>query len=371
MIDVVDMTLAKLLAAGLDKEGFPGIKVVHGGADKVAGKADTVVLQLMRVQENVSARSYGRDIVRPEKNGDAQIRRSAVTLELTYCVSAHNDDVLRRHALMGSLLTVMFRIASAPEGLLNEDLSKAGGSMTLSVAQPMEAIQEWETGAGISLTVNLTYNPYESKNVRLVKEVLVGVGQGTDLRSPNRSISLTEARVGAAGIVTHSVSGRPLAGAIARVVATGESAAADERGVFYFLNLPTGKAEICVSHDRFHSKTVEAKVPPPGRADLLEPLEVPLEPVDKLDRSNPLDDAGRVIRIEISGRLRANHQPAAFVPVRAVVVVDKGKPTERTSYVESVSDPDGFYVLGGLPPGEHPVEALLPGQTWTVVPKGS
>jgi hypothetical protein len=107
---------------------------------------------------------------------------------------------------------------------------------------------------------------------------------------------------------------------------------------------------------------MEARVPPPGRTDQVEPLVTALHVLSSREieaetaalaaearNASDIINGGPPSRISLTGTVRlASGGPASFVNVRAA-----GK--------ETLTDADGVYVFFDLPPGKHQVSATIPG----------
>lgn len=366
MIDQIDEVLTGLLRDSLVREGVKDIEVTFGTPSPSEVKKPTINLYLHSIQENAALRETGRELARVAGDREATIGRGPVTVELRYLVTAVGADATAGHKLLSSALvallrTSIFDIDSNPD-LIREPVER----LQLVVAQPSaeQGTSLWRAigqplQPSLSLVANVTFRPFETRVVRLVREFVMGLGQGMDQNGAKRNITLKSLRVGAAGIVADESTGVPISGAKVEVVSTGQATTTDERGFFLFEGLNPGQASLRATHPTYVEETQATQVPPIGRSDLLEPVGFSLKRMGDADAAANLprlwQEPKRIVKVEVTGRLRLDDgRPAAYTSVR----ID-GK--------EAMTDKEGFYVIGGLMPGSHKLEALLPQKGWVEI----
>ncbi|MDQ2800883.1 MAG: Pvc16 family protein [Armatimonadota bacterium] len=387
MIRDVDETLLNLLAGELPK--LPGCPILDKAqitfaapavAEAVKGGQPRVNLYLHDLRENATMRDNALHLTRRPSDSTVGLRRGPVRLDLSYLVTAYGgDDPALEHRVLSDALTVLLRYSAPPARYLAGALPEEGSeALLLAVAQPehlghADAPALWQAMGGqmraaLSLVATAAFNPFETRWTRVVREVVLGVGQGTPPHGPQRPLDLSSVRVSAAGVVLDQVREQPLPGVSVEVDGHDAKAASDERGFFSLLNLPPGPRLLRFSRAGYQPQEMTVSVPPPGRPELLEPAVIALQPLDDAARaqqtaaraagvlSSPaLADSGRVYHASLSGTLRLpDGRPAAYIPV-------------RVGAQQTMTDGEGVYFFVNLPPGEHAVIANLPGEGETEV----
>lgn len=388
MIQDVDKSLWRLLAEELPK--VPGCAVKGGDqvtfdTPAVAEAADRpkvrVNLFLHDLRENLAQRDMSFHLTRRAGEDAVGVKRAPVRLDLSYLVTCHaGDDTAQEHRLLADVLGVLLRNPAVPEALLVGALEGRGpNALPLSVAQPDHTAFHdppalWQSLGGklrpaLSLLTTASFDPFETRWTRVVREAVIGLGQGTPPDGPRRPLDMTAVRVSAAGVVTDTDGEKALAGVAVSVDGRDETALTDERGFFSILNLPPGPHTLRFRRRGFGGGEVRSVAPPPGQPNLLEPSVVALRALDDAGRALEaaalasdaagapnLVEMGRTYRVSLSGTLRhADGRPAAFVPV-------------RVGRQHTTTDAEGVYCFFELPPGEHAVVADVPGRGEVEVP---
>jgi hypothetical protein len=377
VIQDVDATLERLLAgelaAAAPKEGFQVTFGPPTDADEKRTSKPRVNLYLHDVRENLDLRDESFHVSRKPGENEAKRFPGAVTMDLSYLVTVHSDgDPVAEHKFLSDVLGVLFRARSVPEKYLAESLRPGGpNAMSLTVAQPDHPAHNdppslWQALGGrlrptLGLVVTARFNPFETSLVRLVREAIVGLGQGVSPSGPQRPLSIQVTRVTAAGIIS-APGGEPLGGATVSVRGRDEKAGTDERGFFYILDLPPGKHTLQIARRGYRDAEVAVMAPPPGRQDLLEPVGISLQPLADAEaieqkglavsaaiNAPQLVEAGRTYAVSLTGRLKlSDGRPAAYIPVRV---------GERST----TTDGEGFYTFHNLSGSHHTVIADVPG----------
>ena len=352
-----------------------------GGQD--GGKENpsaTVNLYLHDVRENLALRD--ETFRRVRSPGDAQavgLRPAPVRLDLAYLVTTHVPDTRNaaardtagEHRLLSEVLRVLLRHAHVPDIYLR-GLLAGQGALPLSVAQPdapsyREPSALWQSLGGtlrpaLGLVATMSFDPFETRWTRVVREAVLGVGQGVSASGPVRSLDISGVRVSAAGVAIDARSEQPLKGALICATPGDAQTRADEKGFFALLNLPPGRYTLRCTQRGYAESTVVVSAPVMGRPDLLEPHVVALEPLSDRARAQEaavlaaqarsapaLIEAARVYSTSLSGTLRLpDSRAAAFVPL-------------RLGQAQTTTDADGVYYFLNVPPGPHRIMADIPG----------
>ncbi|MDQ2687027.1 MAG: Pvc16 family protein [Armatimonadota bacterium] len=388
MIQDVDQSLWRMLAEELPK--VPGCAVKDGDQITFATPAVAeatekpkvrVNLFLHDLRENLEQRDMSYHLTRRPGEDSVGVKRAPVRLDLSYLVTCHaGDDTAQEHRLLADVLGVLLRNSAVPEKFLTGVLEGRGpNALPLSVAQPDHSAYNdppalWQSLGGklrpaLSLLTTASFDPFETRWTRVVREAIIGLGLGTPPDGPRRPLSLSEIRVSAAGVVTDGAGEQPLPNVAVAVEGRDEKAMTDERGFFSILNLPPGPHTLKFRKRGYQSQEVQSVAPPPGQPNQLQPAVVALialgdeeraqetaELASEAANSPALVEMGRIYRVSLSGTLRhADGRPAAFVPV-------------RVGRQHTTTDADGVYCFFELPPGDHTVIADIPGQGETEVP---
>lgn len=382
MIQDVDKTLQTMLLEEL--KALPGNVIKEASqisfalpsvAEAQKGKKAVVNLYLHDVRENLAMRDTSLHLVKREGVSEGVKQLGPTRLDLSYVVTAHAEgDPELEHRVLSDVISVFLRNRRVPEKYLEESLKPYGpNAVLLSIAQPDHPAHAnpsalWTALGGqckpmLGLVATATFNPNETVVVKLVREALFGIGVGTGEEGPERPIDVRTIRVSAAGIVMDPKTGEPMSGVTVSVAGREEKALTDERGFFYFKNLPSGKHKLVFWKKGFKTTEVETTAPPPGRPDLLEPIGVSLDGLSDRERAEEdralaesrlnapgLVETDRRITVTISGRLKYDDgRPASYIAVKCG---DKTTMTDR----------EGMYRFTDVPPGRAKVVAEVPGR---------
>jgi hypothetical protein len=310
------------------------------------------------------------------------LRRPPVRLNLSYIVTVYGakpDDTREEHQLLTDVLGVFLRHPTVPLAYLTpalaDDAETRKHGLPLSIVQPEHAAHAepsalWQALGGrlrpaLGLVALATYNPFETRWTRRVREIVLGMGEGTPATHagnpagvPRRPLEESRVAVSAAGVVTTEDGQSPLVRARVYVLdehrqnVPGATVHSDERGFWALLNLAPGTYTLCVEATARTPSEQTVQVPPAGRPDQIPLLAVALSPAPAKERQAEITRAlaeipglqghlheERQTEVRVSGTLRyENGSPAAFVPVRL------GKRQTQT-------DRDGFYWFADSPQG--------------------
>jgi hypothetical protein len=387
MIQDVDETLRRLLVGELSK--LPETLISDPSqitfdppsvAEGASNAKPRLNLYLHDVRENLQMRDDSWALVRKQKEGIAGRKRPPVRLDLSYIITAYaGGDAAKEHTMLSDALAVFLRAPFAPVECLAGSLQGRGPeSVLVQVVQPDDVAHSdphnlWRVLGGhirpaITVVVTTEFDPFETKWTRVVREAVLGIGQGVPPDGPRRPLDVSSIRVSAAGVTTSSDGQKPMPGVSISVVGREERATSDSRGFWYILDLPPGVKKLRFEKRGYRPVEVETVCPPPGRPDQLEPMVVILEAMADSERAieekklaeavlnDPsLVELERVYHVSLSGRLRhADGRPAAYVPL-------------RVGRHHTTSDGDGVYTFHDLPPGPHELIADLPGVGEVVV----
>ncbi|MBS1720471.1 MAG: DUF4255 domain-containing protein [Armatimonadetes bacterium] len=386
MIHDVDASLTKMLLADLVKTPELGIRsedqitfVPPTNYENDPPKKTTINLYLHDVRENRRRREAVQDRRQRNDNESATLRRAPLHLDMSYLISVHSPEgAAVEHRLLTELIGIFMRSPMMPVGFMGEDLAvSCEESLMLSIAQADHPSQEnpaalWQALGGrlrptLGLIVTGSFNPFEARVVRLVREAMMGIGQGVPPHGPKRPLDMRGTRVTAAGIVSRP-DGTPVLGAEVSVKGRGASTRTDDRGFFFFLDLPAGRHTLNVRSPGFHLAEVVTHAPPLGRPDQLEPLGIVLTAQNDLEalesevaalpdryelRHEPAE-----MRISLAGRLvREDGRPQAFTEVWA------GDRVTQT-------DGEGYYAFFNLRSVPGTIRVRVPGRDDLELPAG-
>jgi len=380
VIQDVDESIRRLIIGELVNAGGSLIKeesqIVFGlpSDEPPKDKKPRLNIYLHDVRENLSMRDEQFHIKKTSSEWEIGKRPGAIRLDLSYIVTVTTEDPLAEHRVLGEVLAALIRNGVVPEKYLAQSLKdEMPNSLLLAVAQPDHPAHSdhpklWQSiGTTIKPTITLVatakFNPYETKFVKVVREAIFALGQGVHPEGPDRQMDIRSVRLAAAGIVSDKKEDRGLANVTVSVVGRVEQATTDERGFFFFLNLPPDRYTLRFSRRGYKPVEHETVAPPPGRSDTIEPMDVSLVRVSDAEREKDdlaarqeilrapsFIETGRRVMVSLVGTLRfPDGTPAPYVPVRV---------GGRTA----VTDEDGSYHFTGLTPGEHQIVAEIPGR---------
>lgn len=303
MIHDVDSTLAELLFDELAKteSALKSKEQIHfnpAGTAAGTAKEPALNLYLHELKENLSLRDDTIRVTRDENYRPTAKRRSAIRLDLSYLLTANaGDDASVEHRLLADVLAVLFRNQMVDDKRLPEALKIDGQPFMISVAQPEHRVTEESavfvgTAGGrlrpkLTLVVTASFNPFETEEVKLVREAILKLFQGPDPQNPGPEMGRREIHVSIAGRVTGPVYGKTelvgRQGVRVTIPELGFSAITDDRGIFHFSDLANRKYKLRFEDRGFETQEIEAAAMPRGRTRDLEPMLVRLVPVGQLD----------------------------------------------------------------------------------------
>mgnify|MGYP003342124897 CR=1 FL=1 len=260
--------------------------------DASTGKEPVVNLHLHGIRENTQMRDERILVMRDDRGRAVAKRRAEIRLNLSYLVSVHApDDAGAEHRLLSEVMKILFKNPVLPEVLIPEELLVDSGQVLVTVAQPDHDVSD-ETALivksmggrlrpTLSIVVTAAFNPFESREVKLVRYALMRMHQSNNPLDPGPVISEREVSVSLAGmVVAEVVGGRStdgLPGITVEIPELGVSALTDHRGVFHFTNLLPRKYELQIQRRGFKDQKFEATAVAKGRGSELEPVVVYLE----------------------------------------------------------------------------------------------
>ncbi|HEX5322689.1 MAG TPA: Pvc16 family protein [Capsulimonadaceae bacterium] len=380
MIADIDEILRRMILTEL--AGLPDCPVRHPSqitfdppsiAEAAQDGEARINLYLMDVRENMERRGEGLQIRRRPEEQKASQKRTPVYIDLSYLVTAYaGNDPIVEHRLLSDVLGVLLRCLAAPAQYLMGVFEGLGPNIVeIAAAQPDRLVSDdpsslWQAlesqmRPAISLMVTAPFDPFETKWTRLVREAVIALRHGNGNQSAGEPLDLGRMRVSIAGLVVDDKDEAPIAGVSVSVAGDEARTTTDERGFFYFLNLPASSERFLFERPGFAPTDATRPQPKAGQPAPRDPLVVKL--IRQTDRElaaaaewqaaeRKVSDAnpgGFTHSYVLSGVLRyASGEPAAYIPVRA-----GGK--------ETSTDSRGVYLFTDLPPGDHTVIADLPG----------
>jgi len=382
MILDVDDSLRRMLATELAQ--IPGCpvytqeQITLDAPTEAAAAQDgeaRINLFLYDIRENLEQRDESFAQVRSGSRMEAGKRRAPIRMNLSYLVTTHaGQDRATEHRLLGDVMAVLLRYLAVPEQYLSGTLvSQRTNGVHLALAQPehlelMNPTNLWQAlegqlQPGMPLVVTASFDPFETKWTKVVRELLSAVGQGGAMEGPNRQPGLSSLRASAAGVVVDGRTEQRLSGVTVRAAWSEEAVQSNSEGFFLVLNLPPGPQALHFEKRGYKTLEMTTNVPPTGRPEQMEPLVAALTALTAEERESEtaaqetearnlpsLSESGRVYQASFTGTLRyEDGHPATRVQVSA-------------GSRQTVTDADGIYCFFDLPPGEHVIQATLPGQ---------
>jgi hypothetical protein len=368
MLHEVDQSLKNMLVAEFkDVEGRPiadDSQITIGPPPETGfkPKKPTINLFLHDLHESPNLRNFAFE-TKPTTD-DWEVGRSLkpTHLNLSYMITAHAEDPLDEHRLLGETLGILMRKPVVESRHLVGSLQNyKDEAMKLSIAQRDhfahgDGAKVWQaTGHPlrpfIGLVIAAMFDPFETRLTKRVREAIFSLGHEPHPEGEKRQMDIHRVRIGAAGMVSDSKSGEPIADVKVSVEGRPESTLTDAGGVFYFRNLPVGRHQLTFAKATFKTQVAEAVTPPVGRANEMELMDVKLSSATDSERVAGLiqDPKFQVPGAELIGTLRfADGSPAAFIPVRV---------NDRTA----VTDADGQYHFTNVPGPIRELVAEIPG----------
>lgn len=331
--------------------------------DSVKPKKPIVNLFLHDLHESPNLRNFAFEN-KPTAD-DWEVGRSLkpTHLNLSYIISAHAEDPMVEHRLLGETLGILMRKPVVETKHLVGSLQPfKEEAMKLSIAQRDhyahgDGAKVWQATnltlrPFIGLVVAAMFDPFETKLVKRVREAIYSLAHAPHPEGEKRQMDIHRVRVGAAGMVVDSATGAPLVDVKVSVEGKPESTLTDASGVFFFRNLPVGRHKLTFSKATFKTATHEAVTPPNGRSNEMELMDVKLQSASDKERTEGLikDPSFQIPGAELIGTLRfADGAPAAYIPVRI---------NDRTA----VTDGDGQYHFTNVHGPIRELIAEIPGQ---------
>lgn len=372
MLHEVDQSIKNLLFTELRK-ATNGL--VHAEDQIVVGPPDAAAsvdhpqihLFLHDVHENVTLRDQSFEIRRGASEWEVGKSRKATRLNLSYLLTTHAKDPGTEHRLLGESIGVLLRHGFVPEEHLVGSLKPfQEEAVVLSVAQRdhwahADGPKVWQaTGLPLRPFVGIVaaamFDPFETRTVRLVREALLAIGQGTGPNGPDRQMDIRSIRMSAGGAVS-GPNGEPLTDVKVAVEGHADQTTSDAQGVFFFQNLPPGKHRLTFSKRGYQEAQTEVTAPPRGRSNEFEPVAVQMRIESDEGRAQALRTSFSMEPgvSTLVGTLRyADGRAAPFVPVRI---------GDRTA----VTDEEGMYFFTQIPGGTQELIAEIPGRGETSI----
>ena len=365
MINVVDDLLAEVLRKEFGTAFAPAEmpEVVFAHPTAVPEKAPpTLSLYLYEIRENTALRLDPFMVSRQLEGKTAAKGRSPMRFDLTYAVSGHADDPRAEHALLTFALGAFLRnpVVEMPKAEGQEEAEK----MSIAIAQPEHDAPQALVPPGtrptpsVTLRVTAPFNPFDARTVPLVRQAIIGYGQGSTPGFLGHPIDVKAVSLSAAGVVTGE-GGRPMPDVLVSVADRLTRTTTDAEGRYILLNLPPGKYELVFEKRGFATVHHDYEVPLIGRVHEIEELDVAMEALDHdaaiAALQGPRTAFSHLLQTDLSerksvvGRLRYPDQsPAAFVPV-------------MLGNQSTVTDSQGVYAFSQAPFGTALI-AEIPGQ---------
>lgn len=292
MIDQLELALKELIVSELKVIGAKHLVSLERIVPAVEGKAPKdacLVLGLLTVKENTSLRDQTFQSFKKPDGRIATKNRAAVKLDLCYAVSASGESPLIERQVLSEALSALFRCQLRIREAKSPETIRFGARLlALEVAQPDQQLSPQETriwrGEGnelkpfFSLVVTLEFNPYEPKEVQLVREAILGLTRSdVSEKHVGREISMTTASIAGVVVDQHQT---PVTEAVISLEPGAVEATASADGVFVFFNLPQGSYQAVVKAPGFHDFRFKAIAPPSGEAGPFDPAVIILEPAD-------------------------------------------------------------------------------------------
>lgn len=292
MIDQLELALKELIVSELKVIGakhLVSLERIVPALDGKPSKDACLVLGLLTVKENTSLRDQTFQSFKKPDGRIASKNRAAVKLDLHYAVTASAESPLIERQVLSEALSALFRCQlRIREAKAPETIRFGAKLLALEVAQPDQQLtaQESRVWRGedkeikpfFSLVVTLEFNPYEPKEVQLVREAIIGLTR-SDLSEKHvgREISMTTASIAGVIVDQHQ---SPVSEAVVSLEPGTLEASSTSDGVFVFFNLPQGSYQAVVKAPGFHDFRFKAVAPPSGEAGPFDPVVINLEPAD-------------------------------------------------------------------------------------------
>ncbi len=326
-------------------------------------KKPVINLFLHDLHESPNLRNFAFEKKPAESDWEVGKSLKPTHLNISYIISAHAEDSIVEHRLLGEVLGILMRHPFVETkhlvGALQPFKEEA---MKLSIAQRDhyahgDGPKVWQATnltlrPFVGLVIAAMFDPFETKLVKRVREAIFSLGHEPHPEGEKRQMGIHRVRIGAAGMVTDAGSGNPLADVKVSVEGRPEATLTDSSGVFFFRNLPVGRHKLTFSKATFKPMELEAVTPPIGRSNEMELMDVKLASASDKERVSGLikDPTFQIPGAELVGTLRfPDGTPAAYIPVRI---------NGRTA----VTDADGQYHFTNVHGPIRELIAEVPGQ---------
>lgn len=373
MIDQLERVLKEQLVTELRSMGAahlvaPERIVPTHGQD--SGEEPVLSLGLLTVKENVSLRDQSIHTFKRPDGRIASKSRAAVRLDLHYVVTAYGKNSEIERQVLSEALTALFRcqlkVRTAAEP---EPLAYGAKILGIEIAQPDQplGLQEakiWrgDTAAGrpfFSLVVTMEFNPFEPKEVHLVREAILGLTRfDVQEKHQGRSLSMTTASL--AGIVLDQ-NRIAVPEAIVSLEPGSLEASTTNEGVFVFFNLHPGAYQAVIKAPGFLDHRFKFSAPVPGESGPVEPIVFELAPAES--ESMVREDQERA-GLDGDGRLRLGPTQLTWM-TSAIgrIMFESGKPAAyyivRCGSRSTMTDGQGFWRLELDPEEANDLEVIL------------
>ncbi len=160
----------------------------------------TINLYLFDIRENLRLRAAEQYLTINKPDGNAEVRRNPVRVDLRYLMTAWVKEAEDEHLLLSNALIALLRNPFIPNNLIPERLKNQPVPIPLEVANfppeigPVDKFTEiWgvldnEMHPGILVTVTLSVDPYKPETFPAVRTRDVSVFQDTGFAQANKTV---------------------------------------------------------------------------------------------------------------------------------------------------------------------------------------
>lgn len=385
MIDRVESVFRKLLSEELARYGSKVIttedQITFGMPEEDKPKKPEVCLYLQSLHENTQLRDESFKVFRKPGGQIGTKQHASVRMDLDFLVTANAADHTTEAQVLSDVLGSLIRVQAQMYNLALPELSAQGVQIIqLQIAQPNQPIHKEPTGfwlshqvrqrPAIGATVTVSFNPYEAKQVRLVREAILGIIPMTETNGKAVQRGITATSLSIAGVVMNAAE-MPIPGALVKIEGGVEQTMSDDQGLFFFLNQIEGPTTISISAEGYESASANTEVLPLGMAGSLEPIVVPL-------KSLKGDDA--LLAQLPDGAKLSNGKARLHRRTRVVSAIGRlfSEPDVPAAYVlvkcgeeSTVTDGQGYFRVDLSDDETAPIIAVVPGVGEITVPAGN
>jgi len=384
MIDQVEAVFRKLLAEELQQFGSKVItsekQIVFGLPTGEKPKSAELCVYLQALQENVHLRDESFKVFKKPGGQVGTKQAAAVRVDLEYLVAVNAADHVEGAQALSEALGALVRVQSKMYNLALPELAAQGVQIVqLQVAQPDHSIHKdpssfWlshQIGQrpAIGLIITVSFNPFEARQVRLVREAMVGLIPATDTHGQAMQRGLNATRLSVAGVVMDARE-QPISGAMVQVDGGLGQTLSDPNGLFFFLNLVPGATSISISAPGYQEVSAKVDVPDMGESGALEPLVITMKSLT--GEGAVLAQLPEGASIE-EGRTRLRRRTRVVSAVGRLLL-DEGSPAAyvlvRCGDESTVTDSDGYFRIDLADDDRSPVVAIVPGVGSIEIPQG-